>query len=57
LYEEEALLWGFLPDLFCFSVDAHLEGVALFVGFAPEVFPEVDLDHLADRAACFFEKP
>ena len=38
-------------------IQDHLEGVAFFVAFAVEVLPEVDLDHLADRAACFFEKP
>jgi hypothetical protein len=54
LYEEEAPVRG---SLLPFSVQAHLEGVALFVAFAEEVLPEVDLDHLADRAACLFEKP
>ena len=57
LYKEEAPLRGFLPEVILFSVDVHLEGVSLFVALAPEVFPEVDLDHLTDRAACFFEKP
>ena len=55
LYEEEAPFAGLPP--FAVLVQDHLEGVAFFVAFAVEVLPEVDLDHVSDRAACLFKKP
>ena len=55
LYEEEAPFAGLPP--FPFSVQCHSEGVALLVAFSEKVLPEVDLNHLADRAACLFKEP
>ena len=55
LYEEEAPFAGLPP--FLFSVQCHSEGVALLVAFSEKVLPEVDLNHLADRAAGLFKKP
>ena len=72
LYKEEAPFAGLPPFAvlvqdhlegvaffvaFAVLVQDHLEGVAFFVAFAVEVLPEVDLNHLADRAACLFKKP